>query len=146
MNEFHEQAMNFCKNNNILISCEYLKTDFYFDDDTEKRDIYRIYIEKFGFDNTTIIDEYKLKFGDSLTNTKSNPKKYYNGHNQEDLAYSVLTSITKYEPGTFNDFCNDYGYDSDSRKAKKLYEEVHKEWKAVARIFHDCLDELRLIS
>lgn len=49
--------------------------------------------------------------------------------------YDVLASITKYEVGTFDDFCSNYGYDADSRKAYKTYKEVMKEWKNVELLF-----------
>ena len=32
-------------------------------------------------------------------------------------AYDLLACITKSDPGNFRDFCSDFGYDTDSRKA-----------------------------
>lgn len=52
-------------------------------------------------------------------------------------AYDVLASITKSEPGTFEDFCGGYGYDSDSRRAYQTYEAVVDEWKKVRAFFTD---------
>lgn len=50
-------------------------------------------------------------------------------------AYDMLDCITRYEPGTFEDFCSDYGYDSDSRRAETVYQAVVKEWRMVSRFF-----------
>lgn len=53
-------------------------------------------------------------------------------------AYDVLTAITKNDPGTFEDFCADFGYDTDSRKAEKIYKLVRLEWDKVSDFF--CID------
>ena len=50
-------------------------------------------------------------------------------------AYSVLACLTKYDPGTFEDFCSDYGYDEDSRTAEQIYFAVCKEYRQLAKIF-----------
>ena len=50
-------------------------------------------------------------------------------------AYSVLACLTKYNPGMFSDFCMEYGYDEDSRKAFAEYEAVCEEWKKVSSFF-----------
>lgn len=57
-------------------------------------------------------------------------------------AYDVLACLTKYDPGTFKDFCADFGYSDDSIKALETYREVQEEWAEVKRMFEDCLDEL----
>lgn len=50
-------------------------------------------------------------------------------------AYSVLASITKYDPGTFEDFCCEFGYDEDSRTAERVYFAVQKEYAQLSRLF-----------
>ena len=50
-------------------------------------------------------------------------------------AYDVLACITKNDPGTFEQFCAEYGYDVDSRKAESVYRAVVKEWQKVRRFF-----------
>jgi hypothetical protein len=49
--------------------------------------------------------------------------------------YDILTCLTKYDPGTFENFCSGFGYDTDSRKAEKTYQAVRKEYQALAQIF-----------
>lgn len=50
-------------------------------------------------------------------------------------AYDVLTCLTKDNPGTFSDFCSEWGYEEDSRKAFSTYEDVCEEWKKVSSFF-----------
>lgn len=50
-------------------------------------------------------------------------------------AYSVLACLQKYEVGTFENFCSEFGYDTDSRKAHKTYKAVVKEWENVQKLF-----------
>ena len=47
--------------------------------------------------------------------------------------YDVLACITKNDPGTFEDFCSDFCYDTNSRKAEQVYFAVQKEWSKVRR-------------
>lgn len=60
----------------------------------------------------------------------------------EPNAYDILASLTKYDPGTFADFCADYGYDEDSKKAEKTFLAVIDEYKNIERLFGDVMDEL----
>lgn len=50
-------------------------------------------------------------------------------------AYDILACLTKYNPGTFEDFCGDFGYDTDSRSAEKTYHAAMKEYGDLAQIF-----------
>jgi len=50
-------------------------------------------------------------------------------------AYNVLACLTKYDPGTFEEFCSDFGYSEDSRTAEQIYFAVVKEYKQLSRIF-----------
>jgi hypothetical protein len=62
-------------------------------------------------------------------------------------AYDVLASITKYDVGTFDNFCSEFGYDADSRKAYKTYKAVMEEWKNIELLFTpDQLEQLQEIN
>jgi hypothetical protein len=61
-------------------------------------------------------------------------------------SYDILAALTKNDPGTFEDFCGNYGYDEDSRKAESVYFSVQKEWANVRRLFADCLEESEEIN
>lgn len=61
--------------------------------------------------------------------------------------YDVLACLTKYDPGTFEDFCSEYGYEEDSRTAERIYFAVQKEYAQLARLFTpDEMDELAEIN
>ncbi len=59
-------------------------------------------------------------------------------------AYDLLCCITKQDPGTFSDFCGDFGYDTDSRKAEKTYFAVQEDWEKVRGFFN--VRELKAIQ
>ena len=61
-------------------------------------------------------------------------------------AYDILACLTKYDPGFFEDFCSEYGYDEDSRTAERTFLAVIKEWKETSRMFGDLLEELQEIN
>lgn len=72
-------------------------------------------------------------------------------HDQENgkapTSYDVLAAIEKYEVGTYEDFCSNYGYDTDSRKAYTTYKLVLKEYTKVSGFFTESeLTELQEIN
>lgn len=50
-------------------------------------------------------------------------------------AYDILSSSTLHDPGTFENFCDDFGYDTDSRRAMDVYLAVQKDWSGVCAFF-----------
>lgn len=50
-------------------------------------------------------------------------------------AYDILAAVEKSDPGTFDDFCSEFGYNTDSRAAVRTYFAVQKEYADLARIF-----------
>lgn len=126
MNKYEQQADDFLKSVNASIKMEYLEHRPYFAGEKDSRDIYKVRIKRNGKQMT-------FTFGANLNGDKP-------------TAYNILACLTKYDPGTFEDFCSDYGYDEDSRKAERIYKAVCKEWINVERVFGDCLDDLREIQ
>lgn len=61
-------------------------------------------------------------------------------------SYNILACITKYNPGTFSDFCSEYGYDEDSKTAEKTFIAVVNEWNECERMFSDLMEELQEIN
>lgn len=49
--------------------------------------------------------------------------------------YDILACLTKFDPGAFTDFCSDFGYDTDSRRAERVYFAVQEEWRRVLAFF-----------
>lgn len=61
--------------------------------------------------------------------------------------YDVLACLTKYDPGTFENFCLDYGFDEDSRSAERIYFAVQKEYSQLSKLFtEEQMMELRDIN
>ncbi len=110
-------------------TAEYKDHDYYFDGDKDCRDIFNITLK-----NTN--NRFRFTFGQSINNTGKALK-----------AYDVLASLTKYDCGTFNDFCSEFGYEQDSRSAYKTYKAVKREWENLNKLFtEDQLELLREIN
>ena len=129
--EYRTQAESVLAKHGIRLTISYLKTDTYFDDEGI-RNIFRWTLSK---GSTRVWGT----FGDSIRDTE---------HNECPTAYDILAAITKYPVNDFADFCSEYGYDTDSRKAEKTFRAVRSEWNKVARIFttQASLDDLREIA
>jgi len=100
----------------------------HFGDDDQERFIFPVTLLRGG-------KSYRLKFGQSLKEKNTPP-----------TAYDILACLTKYDPESFEFFCGNYGYDTDSRKAEKIYKAVVKEWEGVNRLFSDVLEQLAEIN
>jgi hypothetical protein len=64
-------------------------------------------------------------------------------------AYDVLACISSevYCPDDFEEFCSEYGYDTDSRKAEQTFKAVVKQAESLRRIFtSELLDKLAEVS
>ncbi len=62
MNEYEQKANKFLKNTDTKFKAEFLKNDFHFSDDKNKRDIYLITLKRGE-------REFKFNFGNSLNNS-----------------------------------------------------------------------------
>lgn len=62
-------------------------------------------------------------------------------------SYDVLACLQKYDIGSFENFCEEFGYVNDSRKAEKIYNAVVDEWKNVQILWNDKeIEELQQIQ
>lgn len=148
-NEYTRQAKNFLRKNNAKISITFKEvkrnpwnetgygSQFY-------HNIYRVRIDRnhktFSFD-----------FTDSANNYQTNNRP---------TAYDILACLTKYEVGSYADFCREFGYepydfDFDyivvngeyyNRKSWNTYKAVKKEYENVIRLFGDVMEELEEIQ
>ena len=112
---YQQQAIDFLNQTSTAFTAKFTKHAPFFSDDKESRDIYRYTLKN-------KLHTYRFNFGQSINNSNNNTPP---------TAYDVLACLTKYEVGMFDDFCADYGYDTDSRTAYKTYKAVLKEWKNV---------------
>lgn len=161
MNTYEQQAQDFLAATGTEFKAAYIEHGKHFEDDTSTRDIYRItlkrgrmvysfnfgqsieksvkYEDAYGFQKRKFMcDGSIIGTGRKLIDaeTLQNNKDYRPIKGTAPTAYDVLACITKYNPGEFEDFCADYGYDTDSRKAKKVYKAVVKEWLKVSAMFN----------
>lgn len=117
---YNDQAIAFLNETNTSFTAKFKANKKYFDDDKEPRDVYRITLKN-------DLHTYRFDFGHSINNS--------NNGLTPSAAYDVLACITKYDPYSFEDFCADFGYDIDSRKAEKIYKSVCKEWENIQQLF-----------
>lgn len=62
---------------------------------------------------------------------------------EQPTPYDVLACLQKYDVGNFEDFCCEFGYDTDSRRAEKTYQAVCQEYDKLCTIFTG--DEMELM-
>lgn len=94
-----------------------------------------------GKTRARIVDEVKK------IKAKTSPNGAENDVKTPPTPYDVLACLTKYDPYSFENFCSDFGYDTDSRQAFKTYKAVRKEWKNVEILFNsEQLEQLQEIQ
>jgi len=147
MTDYEEQAKEFLSKTGTEFSTKFLKHGKFFEDDKESRDIYEITLKRGK-------REYKFKFGESINTSgkyicylpegkvrvqKPNNSLWCSKNKEfsEPTPYGVLAALTKYMPADFEDFCSNYGYDTDSRKAEKIYHAVVDEVKNLMILYSD---------
>jgi hypothetical protein len=129
MNEYEAMANDFlAKTETVFNVCDYLGT-----------------VSKWG----SKMDKWEVEL---FRNNKSWVFPFYMGlgHNgAEPTAYDVLACLTKYEVGTFKDFCAEFGYErfndydcKTNMESYKTYKAVKSEYKKVCEMFGDVLDDL----
>jgi hypothetical protein len=130
----------------IVVSVKVVGKTLYFADDKEERLTLQIYIirEK---------AEISFRFGLSLNDTEAffgapgKPSEIAKKRQEvkNKLLYSLLSCIGSdyYIPDTFEEFCDEFGYDTDSRKAEKIFKGALEQSKMLHTIFKeeeiDCL-------
>lgn len=133
--DYTKQAQDFLYKTGATVKVKYQTHDFYFPDDKDRRDIYRVALKRQG------VGSYTFSFGQSTHHSTAD--------RQEPTAYDILACLTKSDPGTLEDFCSDFGYDvfEDRRQSFKTYNAVQKEYNNLARLFsEDELGEMQEIS
>lgn len=173
----YEEACELVKEKfGIEYECKFLKNDYHFNNDTSTRDIYEITLKRgtrnytFNFGQSIMDSQYYQDSIKERTYTLNGQnrtgnyiihdiskfiKAFPNGGSQklklvkgkEPTLYDILTCLTKYDVGTFENFCSEFGYDEDSRSAEKTYNAVVKEYESMCRLFSDEeLEVLQLIN
>lgn len=164
--DYNQQAIGFLSATNTEFKATFLKHGKHFDDDKDSRDIYEIELKrgnrsyKFNFGQSInnsgeyqVVEHLRNKLwceqttGGKYALTAKEYKALNSYGKGKDIlknpnfsapnAYDVLACLTKYDPGTFENFCIEFGYDTDSRKAEKIYKAVVNEWQNIAMLFTD---------
>lgn len=119
MDNYEKQAIDFLKSTSTEFDVEFKARDRYFDHDKQSRDIYTVTLTRGN-------RKYSFEFGQSISNAGIEP-----------TPYDVLACIQKHDVGSFEDFCAEFGYDTDSRRAEKIYHAVCDEYKNVAMLWNE---------
>jgi hypothetical protein len=164
MSEYEQQAKQFLKDTNTTFKAEFVKHDIHFDCDKVKRDIYKVTFErgkrsfklmfgqsinasgKYRYFNHVANDFKQLK-KDSGFNSLTQAQCSINKDFAEPSPYDVLACLIKCDPGSFKDFCADFGYNEDSRKAENIYKAVCGEYGNVCSLWSEAeLEQLQEIN
>ena len=119
----NKQAVDFLVSCHATMKRRYLKTVPFFPGDKASRDVFSVFFHRQDADKS-----FSVQFGQSLD------KSDWDGTNLP-TPYDVLAVITKFDPGSYDDFCRDFGYDTDSRWAEQTYKAIASEWRSVSRFF-----------
>lgn len=167
MSEYLQKADEFLKSTGATITTKFIEHGKHFEDDKEPRDIYEVTISKgvrsfkvrFGQSihhsgkyrlstyaknilkvnalHTTEEYQRAKKRGAQLGDPFLKHDIRLNVNFEEPNAYDILACLQKYDVGTFENFCSEFGYDVDSRKAEKVYKAFCEEFANVQKLFTD---------
>jgi len=163
LNEYDTQAEKFLEETKTQLIIQFLKWDYYFEEDTDKRDIYSVTMIRgdrrftFNFGQSIVHSgEYILFPSQERVHLKKSTYGSHqsikqikgfgmlnNGNSKKNKdfkipsAYDILACLQKYDVGSFETFCADFGYETDSRKAERVYKAVLNEWNNVKMLYSD---------
>lgn len=129
LTNYQKEAADLLNSFGIKFSTKFIAHDFHFEEDKQTRDIFRVTFSRrvpvtVAGNLHQVSKRFSLRFGQSIANSGTAPD-----------SYDVLSCLQKYDVGSFEDFCSEFGYDTDSRRAEKTYRAVVKEWKKVSAFF-----------
>lgn len=156
----YEQAANdFLIRHEIEFKIEFVRYgSMNWDKKGEKRDIYKAVFSRKDSRHYFVVPEYGQSivnsgewliddknpelqnvFGkkeDALRYARSTRSKVIKNPNKKiPSAYCILTAIIKSDPGSFENFCDEFGYNNDSISAMKTWQAVSEEWNNVESFF-----------
>ena len=156
-NEYQQQAIDFLNSVGATMRMEYLGKSRPRWDETHLHNHYQVTIRNkagvsWSFDfwdslaNTELCDmtddDYARKsrhmnFADLPGTEKHNVHwELRNKKKDAELTeYEVLSCLTTYDVGTFEDFCDEFGYSTDSRKTEQTYFAVQDEYNHMHKLF-----------
>lgn len=144
-NDYVMQANEFLKRNGIEIKITFKERNSNpMWEENYLRNCYSVYIR-----NTNSGEGMRVVFWDSVYNTQNNITP---------TEYDILACLTKYDPGNYEEFCFEFGYEPETEnefgryarnvRAYHIWRACCDEWEKVQRVFgeDETLEELREIN
>lgn len=140
-NEYLEKAQEFCRKTNTGITVNFVKNDMECPWDVGK--CHAKYAVVISRKVSGIKKRMTLDFWESIVGTQNN---------EVPDEYDILACLDKYDPGNYEEFCHEFGYeiyDPDGMyynpESKRVYKGVRHCYMQVVRLFSDVIDDLREI-
>ena len=144
LSEYDLQGEVFCKATGLEIVKHYVGHRAYFNDDEERRAVWSITFTRKGRKS------YSFTYGDSIANSYKKFRRRRGRRNRwpelrqpihpVPTDYDILACVEKCGLRSFSEFCDEYGYDSDSIKARDTWQAVQEQASAIEAMFS--LEEL----
>ncbi len=115
----------------------------YWPEDKESRNVWELILSRANGADSKDRKVVSFRFGQSIADSFYNQNKDFRDARpsmvptQRNLpsAYDLLACLTKYDPGSFLEFCDEFGYNNDSILARNTWEAVVEEYAKVKRFF-----------
>jgi hypothetical protein len=165
LSKYDIQANEFLEKTNTEIKIVFKENAKYFHHDKEPRDIYNCTLTRGS-------RSYTFTFGQSLIKSKHYKDKYVkdrlytlNGSNLKGgykvdakryldecilkngvfpTAYDILSCLEKYDYDSFEDFCSELGYDTDSRSAERIYNACKEQYLQLCSLYNE--EEMEILK
>ena len=169
LSEYDIQANEFLEKTNTELKIEFKENAKYFPGDKETRDIYNITLIRgnrkytFTFGNSLRDSGFYVQIGRTkhplpynLLNSK-NLRNYIKNHIDYNFIYNIdnihypvppspydiLACLEKYDYESFEDFCSQLGYDTDSRNAERIYNNCHEQYLQLCSLYNE--EEMKML-
>lgn len=122
MTEYERIAKDFCKIHGVKVSFRWIANEVNpLWKESKSRPHYKVTIK-------TERGQMTVDFWDSV----------YNMTNGKDpTEYDIFYCLEKYEVYDFCEWCEEYGYNTDSRRDERLWRLCRRQWASVQRVFID---------
>lgn len=150
--EYLKQGIDWARKYNVIMTATYIGHSKHFTDDADTRDRYSISLAvgtghpmtfEFGQSvSKSRLEEHSTGPGWKLIRRQIARQdgysvvswKHPNRYRIPPTIYDIIATLQKYDPGTFANFCSDFGYNTDSMKAHAAYLAVQNEYAAFANL------------
>lgn len=141
---YEQAALDWKAKYGVTFNVEYVGHFKHFEDDGNTRDVYSVTIQRgerkhtFQFGQSLVDSAFGHESKGSYWDKVRRDRKFgKHSYRVTPTVYDVMSAVQKSDPGTHSDFCGDFGYDTDSRKALDLYLRVQTEYRELLRVLGD---------